>query len=94
MQVGSTSQAKPNLERKTRHEADADDDEFGTDAAPAAPPTLAPVTFGAKPAAQEVCCQQQAQAAVLGMVLRLARQIRQPRTTPPTGSDGHAEKPC
>ena len=37
MQVGSTSQANPNLERKTRHEADADDDEFDTDAAPAAP---------------------------------------------------------
>jgi hypothetical protein len=37
MQVGSTSQANPNLDRKTRHEADADDDELDMDAAPAAP---------------------------------------------------------
>ena len=37
MQVGSTSQANPYPDRKTRQEADADDDEFDMDAAPAAP---------------------------------------------------------
>ena len=37
MQVGSTSQANPYPDRKTRQEADADDDEFAMDAAPAAP---------------------------------------------------------
>ena len=37
MQIGSTSQANPNPDRKTRYEADAVDDEFDMDAAPAAP---------------------------------------------------------
>ena len=37
MQVGSTSQANPNPDRKTRYEADAVDDEFDMDAAPPAP---------------------------------------------------------
>ncbi len=37
MQVGSTSQANPNPDRKMRYEADADDDEFEMDVAPVAP---------------------------------------------------------